>query len=316
MEEYPLITVLTLSYNSIYIYESIQSVLEQTYPHIEYIIVDDGSDRFCQDDIRVFIEEHKGGNLEDYHIIVHPQNQGTVKASNTGITHSHGAYIFNLAADDVFFDSDVLTRWTQEMIRRNSLVMTGQYAVYDETMMEFKGFGPTCSEAQVLESRDPHRIFIKLTKANFIYGCCTARSRLLIQNYGLYDETYRLIEDYPSALSLSRQGIVIDYLEHPVVKYRQGGVSSPARFNSVYEKDSDEILRREILPYVNLKFLVKLRYYFWKFKRSQDSRFAYEYSLICVEKRNIKRLLLLIRHPVQGLRILKRKLSGRYKTGR
>ena len=192
MEEYPLITVLTLSYNSIYIYESIQSVLEQTYPHIEYIIVDDGSDRFCQDDIRVFIEEHKGGNLEDYHIIVHPQNQGTVKASNTGITHSHGAYIFNLAADDVFFDSDVLTKWTQEMIRRNSLVMTGQYAVYDETMMEFKGFGPTCSEAQVLESRDPHRIFIKLTKANFIYGCCTARSRLLIQNYGLYDETYRL----------------------------------------------------------------------------------------------------------------------------
>ena len=122
--------------------------------------------------------------------------------------------------------------------------------------------------------------------------------------------------DYPSALSLSRQGIVIDYWEHPVVKYRQGGVSSPARFNSVYEKDSDEILRREILPYVNLKFLVKLRYYFWKFKRSQDSRFAYEYSLIYVEKRNIKRLLLLIRHPVQGLRILKRKLSGRYKTGR
>ena len=41
MDRYPLITVLTLSYNSTYIYESIQSVLEQSYPHIEYIIVDD-----------------------------------------------------------------------------------------------------------------------------------------------------------------------------------------------------------------------------------------------------------------------------------
>ena len=51
MDRYPLITVLTLSYNSTYIYESIQSVLEQSYPHIEYIIVDDGSGAFCQDEI-------------------------------------------------------------------------------------------------------------------------------------------------------------------------------------------------------------------------------------------------------------------------
>ena len=314
MDRYPLITVLTLSYNSTYIYESIQSVLEQSYPHIEYIIVDDGSGAFCQDEICAYIKEHKGSNLEDYQVIVHPQNLGTVKASNTGLTHSHGAYIFNLAADDVFFDPDVLIKWTQEMIRRNSMIMTGRYAVYDEKMTECKGLGPSDEEVWILESKSPKKIFRKLINANFIYGCCTARSRLLIENYGLYDENYRLIEDYPAALSLSRQGIVIDYWEQPVVKYRQGGVSSPWRFNPDYERDSDKILRREILPYVNLKFYIKLRYYFWKLKRSQDSRFAYEYSQICGEKQNVKVIFLLFRYPIPTLRILKRKLSGKYKT--
>ena len=80
--------------------------MEQSYPHIEYIIVDDGSGVFCQDEIRTYIKNRKGNNLEDYQVIVHPQNLGTVKASNTGLVHSHGEYIFNLAADDVFFDSD------------------------------------------------------------------------------------------------------------------------------------------------------------------------------------------------------------------
>ncbi|MBE7727768.1 MAG: glycosyltransferase [Enterocloster citroniae] len=314
MDRYPLITVLTLSYNSTYIYESIQSVLEQSYPHIEYIIVDDGSGVFCQDEIRTYIKNRKGNNLEDYQVIVHPQNLGTVKASNTGLVHSHGEYIFNLAADDVFFDSDVLTKWTREMICRNSMIMTGRYAVYDEAMMECKGWGPCDEEVQVLESKSPEKIFRKLINANFIYGCCTARSRLLIESYGLYDENYRLIEDYPAALSLSRQGVVIDYWEQPVVKYRQGGVSSPWRFNSDYERDSDKILRREILPYVNFKFYIKLQYYFWKLKRSQDSRFAYEYSLICGEKQKVKVIFLMVRYPIPALRILKRKLSGKYKT--
>ena len=38
----PLISVITLSYNSEYLMESIRSVLRQTYENIQYVIVDDG----------------------------------------------------------------------------------------------------------------------------------------------------------------------------------------------------------------------------------------------------------------------------------
>ncbi|MBS5283934.1 MAG: glycosyltransferase [Clostridiales bacterium] len=316
MEYFPLITVLTLSYNSTYIYESIGSVLGQSYPRIEYIIVDDGSDTFYESEICAYIEAHKGDNLESYHIISHSQNMGTVKASNTALSNSHGDYIFNLAADDIFFDSDVLADWTREMICRNSMIMTGQYVIYDETMKERKGAGPSDEEVRLLKTRSPERVFKRLTEANFIYGCCTARSRLLIQKYGMYDEAYRLIEDYPAVLKLSRQGVVIDYLNRPVVKYRQGGVSSPKHFNPIYEKDSDEILRREILPYTEHKFCIRLRYYMWKSKRIQENRFAYEYSLLCGNGQNIKRLLLAIRFPIPALRIVKRKFTEKCTAGR
>mgnify|MGYP003591421851 CR=1 len=40
----PLVTVIIASYNhGSYIEESIRSVLNQTYPHIELLVIDDGS---------------------------------------------------------------------------------------------------------------------------------------------------------------------------------------------------------------------------------------------------------------------------------
>lgn len=47
----PLISVITLSYNSEYLMESIRSVLRQTYENIQYVIVDDGSKEFDEQEI-------------------------------------------------------------------------------------------------------------------------------------------------------------------------------------------------------------------------------------------------------------------------
>jgi glycosyltransferase involved in cell wall biosynthesis len=78
-----------------YIAETLRSVLAQTYPHFEVLIVDDGSpDRsieICQqqfDDPRIKI--------------IHQANRGLAGARNTGIRHAQGDYLAFLDSDDLW----------------------------------------------------------------------------------------------------------------------------------------------------------------------------------------------------------------------
>ena len=90
-----LVSVIIPSYNySAYISDAINSILEQTYPHWEVIVVDDGSRdntaevvaRFTAQDSRI-----------KYH---YQQNQGVSAARNKGIALAQGDYIQLLDADD------------------------------------------------------------------------------------------------------------------------------------------------------------------------------------------------------------------------
>ncbi len=90
-----LISVIVPVYNvEAYIVQAVRSVLAQTYPHFELIIVDDGSpDRsieICQqfDDPRIKIIRQK--------------NRGLAGARNTGIRHAQGDYLAFLDADDLW----------------------------------------------------------------------------------------------------------------------------------------------------------------------------------------------------------------------
>ena len=87
-----------------------------------------------------------------------------------------------------------------------------------------------------IKESEPEGLFRQMYGSNMIVGCCTAQSRELIDKYGMFDERYRIIEDYPRYLRLSREGVRIHFFDRVVVKYRMGGVSSQARFNEVYEK--------------------------------------------------------------------------------
>ena len=73
---------------------AIQSVLNQTYPHFEVIIVDDGS----TDNTREIVE--KSCLLDKRIRYIFQHNQGPGAARNTGMQHASGEYIAFLDADD------------------------------------------------------------------------------------------------------------------------------------------------------------------------------------------------------------------------
>jgi len=101
MEGKPLITVVTAVYNGEqFLEETIQSVINQTYDNVEYIIIDGGSTDGTVGIIRKY--EH----VIDYW--VSEKDNGIGDAWNKGITLSFGSLIGLLNSDDFYNYENIL----------------------------------------------------------------------------------------------------------------------------------------------------------------------------------------------------------------
>src|SRR5690348_9327591 len=90
----PLISIVTPTYNmGRYLSETIESVLSQDYPNIEYIVMDAGS----TDDTLAILEKYRG-RLE-FHSA---PDRGTADAINKGFARSRGTAFAYLNADDTY----------------------------------------------------------------------------------------------------------------------------------------------------------------------------------------------------------------------
>lgn len=91
----PLVTVIIASYNhGPYIEASIESVLAQTYPHIELLVVDDGS----TDDSVARIRRLQAAHGFDFRV---QQNRGLTRTLNESISRARGSLIAPFGSDDI-----------------------------------------------------------------------------------------------------------------------------------------------------------------------------------------------------------------------
>jgi len=96
VNELPLVSVVIPTYNRAHLIErAVQSVLHQTYPHFELIVVDDGSTDNTAD-VLARISDPR------LHYIRLPHNIGGGGARNVGLQQSHGKYVSFLDSDDEF----------------------------------------------------------------------------------------------------------------------------------------------------------------------------------------------------------------------
>ncbi len=119
----PLISIITPSYNcAVYIAETIESVLKQTYSNWEMIITDDCSTDNSRDVI-------KGFTLQDQRIklVVQNENQGAAMARNKSIELAQGEYI-------AFLDSDDL--WSTDKLEKQLKFMQDKDVVFSYTSYE------------------------------------------------------------------------------------------------------------------------------------------------------------------------------------
>lgn len=123
----PLVSIITPSFNSSrFIEDTINSVLTQTYPHFELIIVDDCSKDNSWEMISAFSK--KDERIKIYQL---EKNSGAAVARNFGIQVSNGKYLAFLDSDDLW-DQHKLEAQVKFMESSNYLFSFTNYKMIDE----------------------------------------------------------------------------------------------------------------------------------------------------------------------------------------
>jgi glycosyltransferase involved in cell wall biosynthesis len=116
-----LISVIVPIYNlDAYLYQCVNSIINQTYKHLEIILVDDGSTDNALEICEAF-------RKQDQRIkVIAKSNGGLVSARKAGINASTGDYIFYIDGDD-WIDNDCLERYYQYAKQHDVDIVIGDY---------------------------------------------------------------------------------------------------------------------------------------------------------------------------------------------
>lgn len=128
----PLVSIVTPCFNgAAHVGRLIQSVLDQTYPNIEFILVNDGSTDSTDAVVSSFREELEG-RLTRF-VYVQQENAGLGGAINAGLEHATGEYLCWPDADDFLEPDSVLARVHVLVSNPEYAVVTSDAYLRDET---------------------------------------------------------------------------------------------------------------------------------------------------------------------------------------
>lgn len=244
MNSSPLVSAIIPTYNRAHIVcEAVESALAQTYPHIEVIVVDDGS----KDDTLARLAQY-GDRIR----VVTQPNKGPAAARNLGIRVSCGELIAFLDSDDI---------WLPEKTERQvALLQRAGVSIpccLSNILMKWKSGDRTSFEIALLKPSLQEGLWLNVdevlaTRAVlFNQGIMTRRE--VLAKIGTFDESIRYLEDVELPQRLSLEGPWA-FIETPLVIWRE------SMTNSVYKNSvRDELPTAECMVTVLEMQLARLR---------------------------------------------------------
>ncbi|WP_166259504.1 glycosyltransferase family 2 protein [Marinobacter salicampi] len=200
----PTVSVIIPVYNRAHLLQrTLESVIAQSYPDFEVLLVDDCSD----DDPAAVVESFQDPRL---HYLRQPENQGVAAARNRGLREARGQYIAFLDDDDEWFPEKLALQI--ELFRRSSpevgLVYTGVETVADDGSYTL----------QVPSARGD--LYRELLVRNILHGGGSniMIRRNVIARVGFFDEHLPAIEDYDYWLRICRW-YKTDVVSTPLIRY-------------------------------------------------------------------------------------------------
>lgn len=217
----PLITIVTSVFNAEKtLEETILSVIGQSYPNVEYIIIDGGSTDGSLDIIK------KYQHAIDYW--VSEPDAGIYDAWNKGVTSSQGEWVCFLGADDYLWNAQTLNDMAKELkkIPSDIRLVYGQVMLLNEFAQNIHLVGEPW-----LSIKNRFKEVMCIPHQGVLHR------RSLFERNGIFDDSFRIAGDYELLLRelLNNDAIFVDGII--LAGMRQGGVSSaPANsLKALYE---------------------------------------------------------------------------------
>ena len=218
----PLISIVTVCFNSENtIKDTIDSVLNQTYGNIEYIIIDGGS----IDGTVEFVQSY-GDKIARF---VSEPDKGIYDAMNKGIALATGDIIGILNSDDFYIDELVIEKVVKEFERNIDCLYADLVYVRSENLNK------------VVRYYDSSQF----TPSKFAYGWMPAHPTFFVKKdiynkYGVFRTDLKIAADFDLMLRfLYTHNLTYFYIQEPIIKMRMGGVSTS--FSSVWINNIEKL---------------------------------------------------------------------------
>jgi len=201
----PLITVITVVFNGEkYLEETIQSIINQTYDNVEYIIIDGGSTDGTLDIIK------KYENKIDYWIS--EKDKGIYDAMNKGIDVATGDWINFMNAGDGFYDIDVLNKiFSQNDLKKIDILYGNHNVIYPH-------------KTRIAKAGNMKNIW---KGSQFSHQSTFVSS--IVHKANKYNFYNKIAADFELFYTLYKKKINFKYVDIIVVNYSAGGFSDTNR---------------------------------------------------------------------------------------
>lgn len=198
-----LVTAILPVYNGEkYIASAIETVLAQTYPQVECIVIDDGSK-----DGTAEVCESFGDRIR----FIRKENGGVATARNLGVKEAKGKYVAFLDADD---------KWTPEKTTKQVAELEATGAAVCLTGVGFiDGDDNLIGSDGVADHTDLLRNILLLGDSTGFVGSTAMISRDVIRSVGGFDERLSTSADADLMLRISRKHR-IEGINEPLALYR------------------------------------------------------------------------------------------------
>jgi len=200
----PVFSIITVTYNAAqWLERTILNILSQSYPHIEYIIIDGGSTDGTIDIIKQY---HEGISFW-----ISEPDKGLYDAMNKGLLHATGEYVWFINAGDKLHTADTLHEIMSSLKKKVSLpdIIYGDTTIVDAT-----------GHSLGLRRLRPPK---NLTWKSFRMGMLVCHQSFIAKREiaPLYDLSYKLVSDFDwciqcllRAQTTHNTGIILsDFLE-------------------------------------------------------------------------------------------------------